>query len=54
MISYFWNAEKCGKVENIKHVDMERQRIHQTPGNIRWSHRQGELSGGSQQCVGGN
>ena len=30
---------------------MERQRIYTTPGNKRWSHRQGELSGGSQQCV---
>jgi len=50
-MTYFWNAEKCGKVENIKRVDMERQRIHKTPGNRRWSHRQGELSGGSQQCV---
>jgi len=43
--------KKCGKVDNIKYVDMQRQRIHKTPGNRRWGHRQGELSGGSQQCV---
>jgi len=50
-MTYFWNAEKCGKVENIKYMDMERQRIHQTPGNRRFGHRQGELSGESGQCV---
>ena len=47
----FLECRKCGKVENIKYVDMKRQRIRKTPGNRRWSHRQGELSGGSQQCV---
>jgi len=51
VMTYFWNAEECGKVENSKYVDMERQRIQKTPGKRRWSHRQVELSGGSQQCV---
>jgi len=50
-MSYFWNAEKCGKVEKYQVHGHGTATYSSNAWKEKVEPRQGELSGGSQPCV---